>query len=57
MFENKTEGQAREEILAFVEEYYEKFHQDKQNWQEGQRFRSGVAEADVVEWVNGLNLQ
>ncbi len=26
------------------------------NWQEGQRFRSGVAEADVVEWVNGLNL-
>lgn len=37
MFENKTEGQAREEILAFVEEYYEKFHQDKQNWQEGQR--------------------
>lgn len=37
MFENKTEGQAREEILAFVEEYYEKFHRDKQNWQEGQR--------------------
>lgn len=37
MFENKTEGQAREAILAFVEEYYEKFHQDKQNWQEGQR--------------------
>ena len=27
------------------------------NWLEGQRFRSGVAEADVVEWVNGLNLQ
>ncbi len=37
MFENKTEGQAREEILAFVEEYYEKFHRDKQTWQEGQR--------------------
>lgn len=37
MFENKTEGQAREAILAFVEEYYEKFHRDKQNWQEGQR--------------------
>jgi len=27
------------------------------SWQEGQRFRSSVAEADVVEWVNGLNLQ
>ena len=37
MFENKTEGQAREAILAFVEEYYEKFHRDKQNLQEGQR--------------------
>jgi flavodoxin len=27
------------------------------DWQEGQRFHSSVAEADVVEWVNGLNLQ
>ena len=27
------------------------------DWQEGQRFRSSVAEADVVEWVNGLNLK
>lgn len=27
------------------------------NWLKGQRFRSSVAEADVVEWVNGLNLQ
>ena len=26
------------------------------NWLEGQRFRSNVAEADVVEWVNGLNI-
>ena len=26
------------------------------NWLEGQRFRSSVAEADVVEWVNGLNI-
>ena len=25
-------------------------------WQEGQRFRSGVSEADVTEWVNGLGL-
>ena len=26
------------------------------DWQEGQRFRSGVAEADVQKWVNGLGL-
>ena len=26
------------------------------NWLAGQRFRSGAAEADVVEWVNGLNI-
>lgn len=27
------------------------------DWLEGQRFRSGAAEADVVEWVNGLGIQ
>ena len=27
------------------------------DWQEGQRFRSGVSEADVTEWVNGLGLK
>ena len=26
------------------------------DWLEGQRFRSSVAETDVVEWVNGLNI-
>lgn len=26
------------------------------DWLEGQRFRSSVSEADVVEWVNGLGL-
>lgn len=26
------------------------------DWREGQRFRSSVSEADVVEWVNGLGL-
>ncbi len=26
------------------------------DWLEGQRFSSGVSEADVVEWVNGLGL-
>ncbi len=37
MFENKTEAQAREEILALAGEYYQRFHQKKQSWQEGQR--------------------
>lgn len=27
------------------------------DWQEGQRFRSSVAGADVVDWVSGLNLE
>lgn len=26
------------------------------DWQEGQRFRSSVSEADVVDWVSGLGL-
>ena len=26
------------------------------DWQEGHRFRSGVSEADVTDWVNGLGL-
>ena len=26
------------------------------DWQEGMRFRSGADEADVQEWVNGLEL-
>lgn len=26
------------------------------NWQDGQRFRSGVDEADVVQWINELDL-
>ena len=26
------------------------------DWQEGIRFRSGVSEADVQEWLDGLNL-
>ena len=26
------------------------------DWQEGMRFRSGVDEADVQDWVNGLEL-
>ena len=26
------------------------------DWQEGKRFRSGVDEADVQDWVSGLGL-
>ena len=25
-------------------------------WLEGQRFRSGVSQADVTDWVNGLDI-
>ena len=37
MFENKTEAQAREEILAMVAEYAEKFHNQKKDFKEGDR--------------------
>lgn len=37
MFENKTEQEAREEILASVKEYCEKYHNQKQPYREGDR--------------------
>ncbi len=37
MFENKTEAEAREEILAIVEEYYKAYHDKKPSYQRGQR--------------------
>ncbi|MBO5246997.1 MAG: lipopolysaccharide biosynthesis protein RfbH [Eubacterium sp.] len=37
MFENKTEQQAREEILSMVEEYYHAFHEKKAEYKEGDR--------------------
>lgn len=37
MFENKTETEAREEILTMVEAYYGKFHQKGAGYQPGQK--------------------
>lgn len=37
MFENWTEGQAREEILGLVQEYYEKYHKRNDTYIEGER--------------------
>jgi CDP-6-deoxy-D-xylo-4-hexulose-3-dehydrase len=37
MFENKTEQQAREEILAMVEKYCDTFHNQTKNFEKGDR--------------------
>lgn len=37
MLEQKTENQAREEILSLVSEYYEKFHKNTAEYKEGNR--------------------
>lgn len=50
MFENKTEAQAREEILAMVAEYAEKFHNQKKEFKEGDRipYASRVYDKDEM---------
>ena len=37
MFENKTEAQAREQILALVTEYADRFHNQKTEFHDGDR--------------------
>ena len=37
MFENKTEAQAREEILAMVAEYADRFHNQTKEFSPGDR--------------------
>ena len=39
MFENKTEAEARKEILDLVAEYADKFHNQKKEFHEGDRIR------------------
>ena len=50
MFENKTEAQAREEILAMVAEYADKFHNQKKEFKEGDRipYASRVYDSDEM---------
>lgn len=50
MFENKTEAQAREEILDLVAQYADKFHNQKKEFQEGDRipYASRVYDRDEM---------
>ena len=49
MFENKTEAQARKEILALVAEYADRFHNQKREFKEGDRipYASRVYDKDA----------
>lgn len=52
MFENKTEQQAREEILAMVKEYADTYHSPKKEFKEGQRIPYASRVYDNAEMVN-----
>ncbi|MCM1118673.1 MAG: lipopolysaccharide biosynthesis protein RfbH [bacterium] len=52
MFENKTEKQAKEEILGLVKEYAERFHNQKKDFVEGQRIPYASRVYDSAEMVN-----
>ncbi len=52
MFENKTEAQAREEILAMVAEYADRFHNQKKEFKEGDRIPYASRVYDKNEMVN-----
>lgn len=51
MFENKTEEQAKQEILNLVAEYCDKFHNQKE-YQEGDRIPYASRVYDHDEMVN-----
>ena len=52
MFENKTEQQAREEILAAVKEYCDTFHNQKKPFERGQRIPYASRVYDSAEMTN-----
>jgi CDP-6-deoxy-D-xylo-4-hexulose-3-dehydrase len=52
MFENKTEQQAREEILAMVKEYADTYHNQNKEFVEGQRIPYASRVYDHSEMVN-----
>ncbi|MCI9198932.1 MAG: lipopolysaccharide biosynthesis protein RfbH [Lachnospiraceae bacterium] len=52
MFENKTEKQAKTEILGMVKEYYEQFHKKDAKYEEGQRIPYASRVYDSQEMVN-----
>ena len=52
MLENKTEQQAREEILLLVKEYTDKFHNTEKEFQQGQRIPYASRVYDSAEVIN-----
>ena len=52
MFENKTEAQARKEILELVAGYCEAFHNHKKPFEEGDRISYASRVYDSREMVN-----
>lgn len=52
MFENKTERQARDEILSAVKEYCDTFHNQKKPFEEGQRISYASRMYDSAEMTN-----
>ena len=52
MFENKTEQEARKEILNLVEEYCNKYHNIKKEFKEGDRIPYASRVYDTKEMVN-----
>lgn len=52
MFENKSEAQAREEILKIVEEYCDTYHNQKKNFKPGDRINYASRVYDHEEMCN-----
>ena len=52
MFENMTEKEAREQILAMVENYYHAFHEKKEEYQHGERISYASRVYDEEEMKN-----
>ena len=52
MFENKTEAQAKEQILGLVAEYCDKFHNRQKPFEEGDRIPYASRVYDHAEMVN-----
>lgn len=52
MFDNMDEGQAREQILAMVEEYYNQYHNQKKDFTKGQRIPYASRVFDAREMKN-----
>ena len=52
MFENKTEAEARKEILGMVDEYCTRYHNQKKEFKEGDRISYASRVYDSAEMVN-----